>query len=180
MEDKMKILIVNGSHRKGNTYRFVSNLLDLLTENGHTVDVLNLLEKRFDICDGCLICEDTGKCVIEDCFSNDIVPKLIEADAYVFAMPIYFNSVPALFKNFIDRTNSLCSYFEENTKKLAVFLVGQLEEDEGSFASVLRYLGEYSEIMGFERTEKDICVTAREPDEFLIDNDIKDIVKTWF
>lgn len=176
----MKILVINGSHRNGNTTKFVGCVTTLLQDQGHSVNVLNLLTNRFEICDGCLACEETGVCVLNDYFTNIVAPKLMEADAYVFAMPVYFNSVPALFKNFIDRTNCLCGYFEENPKKLGVFLVGQLEEAEGSFESVLRYLGEYADIMNFELAEETICVTAREPGEIEIDENVKSAIATWF
>lgn len=176
----MKVLVINGSHRIGNTSKFADYLSAVLTNAGHSVDVLDLLGNRFGICDGCLICEETGECVIDDTFTNAVVTRLTEAEAYVFAMPVYFNAVPALFKNFIDRTNCLCTYFGEHQKKVGVFLVGQLEESEGSFSSVIRYLNEYAEIMNFEMAEKVVCITAREPGVITIEDDVKDIVKTWF
>lgn len=176
----MKVLVINGSHRKGNTNRFVKELEIFLSEEGHSVKRLDLLENRFAICDGCLACEETGQCVINDGFTDVIVPELLESDAYVFAMPVYFNTVPALFKSFIDRTNSLCAYYEENPKKVAIFLVGQLDESEGSFSSALAYLREYAEIMNFELCGDSVCVTAREPNDLIVTNEIKKKVLTWF
>lgn len=176
----MKILIINGSHRLGNTARFVEYVQATLSDKGFRVETLDLLNNRFDICDGCLSCEETGKCVSTDLFTKLIVPKLTSADAYVFAMPIYFNTVPALFKNFIDRTNCLCSYYEANHKKVALFLVGQLEKEEGSFDSAIQYLREYADIMHFELVDNNITVTAREPAEIVISQEIKDMIDSWF
>ncbi len=175
----MRVLIVNGSHRKGNTYRFVGELMSVLVGKNITVDVVNLIDDRFSICDGCLSCEKTGVCHIDDTFTKNIIPKLINADMYVFAMPVYFNSVPALFKNYIDRTNCLYSYYQENSKKVAVFLVGQLEIEEGSFDSVMKYLSEYAAIMNFDMMKNNIIVTAREPDELRFNEDYIDIIDTW-
>ncbi len=174
----MNILIINGSHRVGNTKRFVEAAKGILAEKGHKVDTLDLLEQRFDICNGCLVCEETGDCVLSDVFTEDIFPALKSVDAYVFASPVYFNTVTTLFKNFIDRTNCLCGYYEENQKKLAVFLVGQADEE--SLQSALAYLNEYAEIMNFDVIENSVCVIARDADELEITDEINSIVNRWF
>lgn len=174
----MNILIINGSHRVGNTKRFVETAESILTNKGYKVDTFNLLEKRFDICNGCLVCEDTGECVLPDVFTADIFPALKLADAYVFASPVYFNTVTTLFKNFIDRTNSLCGYYEENQKKLAVFLVGQADEE--SLQSALGYFKEYAEIMNFDVVEDNICAIARDANELEITEEIQNTVSKWF
>ncbi len=176
----MKILIINGSHRHGNSKIFVETAQNILEAQGHSVEVLNLLENRFEICDGCLVCEETGKCVIDDLFTTTIFPSLVSADAYVFATPVYFNGVTALFKNFIDRTNCLCGYFEENQKKAAIFLVGQLDEAEGSAVSTLNYLKEYAEIMNFDLSSNNIIVTAREAGTIELTEEIKETISQWF
>lgn len=174
----MKILIINGSHRIGNTNHFVETATKILSQKGHEIETLDLLKKRFEICDGCLICEETGECVIEDFFTTDIYPALKSADAYIFATPVYFNSVTTLFKNFIDRTNCLCEYYETHQKKIAIFLVGQADEE--SLNSALGYLNEYAEIMNFDVVKENICVIAREAGELEIDEKITKVVNKWF
>lgn len=174
----MNILIINGSHRNGNTKRFIKKAEEVLSKKGYSVEILELLEKKFEFCKGCLVCEESGECVIDDTFTQDIYKALKEADAYVFATPVYFNTVTALFKNFIDRTNCLCSYYEENPKKITMFLVGQADED--SLNSALGYLNEYAEIMNFEVAGESICVIAKEADELEISEKITEIVKGWF
>lgn len=174
----MKILIINGSHRMGNTKYFVEEASQILSQKGHEIESLDLLDKRFEICDGCLICEETGKCVIKDTFTKEICPVLKSADAYVFATPVYFNTVTTLFKNFIDRTNCLCEYFESNSKKVAFFLVGQADEE--SLNSALHYLNEYAEIMNFDVIKDNICVLARDVGELKVDETLKTIVSNWF
>lgn len=174
----MNILIINGSHRAGNTKRFVEAAKSILTGKGHKVDTIDLLEQRFDICNGCLVCEETGECVLSDMFTAEIFPALKLADAYVFASPVYFNTVTTLFKNFIDRTNCLCGYYEENQKQLAIFLVGQADEE--SLHSALDYLKEYAEIMRFAVVKDSICVMARDADELEITNEINSVVNKWF
>lgn len=174
----MKILIINGSHRMGNTKHFVEKASKILSQKGHEVETVDLLKKRFEICDGCLICEETGECIIKDSFTEEIYPALKSADAYVFATPVYFNTVTALFKNFIDRTNCLCEFYEANQKKIAIFLVGQADEE--SLNSALGYLNEYAEIMNFDIAEENICVIAREAGELEIDEKIVEVVNNWF
>jgi len=59
-------------------------------------------------CDACDICrEDSSKdCVIDDDMQN-LYPKLRRADALVIASPIYFATVAAQTKLFIDRCYAL-------------------------------------------------------------------------
>lgn len=54
-----------------------------------------------------MTCYKTGKaCSFDDDF-NDIAPAILEADAVVFTMPVYWYSIPAQIKGAIDRLFSL-------------------------------------------------------------------------
>ena len=70
--------------------------------------------RRFDAalmkiggCHACQTCFKTGKaCSFDDDF-NTIAPSIINADAVVFTMPVYWYSIPAQIKGVIDRLFSL-------------------------------------------------------------------------
>jgi len=174
----MNILIVNGSHRVGNTKRFTRFAEKVLSRQGHNVTTLDLLQTRFDICCGCLTCEETGQCVLDDNFTREVVPKLKEADGYVFASPVYFDTVPALFKNFIDRTNCLCEFYQTHPKNAVAFLVGQNDED--SVVAALRYLQNYADIMNMDFLEDSIISFARTADELAMGEELENIISLWF
>ena len=58
-------------------------------------------------CRACETCFKTGKaCSFDDDF-NTIAPAILEADAIVFTMPVYWYSIPAQIKGVIDRIYSL-------------------------------------------------------------------------
>lgn len=156
----MKAVIINGSHRIcGNTGVFTKYLDTVLKEANVESELINLVEHDIEFCNGCLECEDTGECTIKDSFNN-IADRLKKADIIIFATPNYFNAPSARFKNFIDRTNSLCNFFNENSKRYASFIVGQTDEE--SCLDVFRYLRTYSEIMSFiPLTDKPIIRIAR-------------------
>jgi multimeric flavodoxin WrbA len=174
----MKTLIINGSHRTGNTSAFSNAAVELIKSIGQSAEIINLRECNLEYCTGCLECEATGECILNDDFNEKILPKLLECNAYIFASPVYFNMLPARMKNFIDRTNPLCGYFEENQKKVAIFLVGQADEE--SLASAEKCLLEYSQIMNFEIMGDSILKIARDIGELVIDDSIKEVVAEWF
>lgn len=116
----MKILAICGSPRKGNTEFMLNKVL----ENAEGEKELILL-KELDIkhCMGCLGCDKTNKCVIQDDMQK-LYPKLTDCDILVIGTPNYFNNVPGLLKDFIDRTNP---FYETDTlkgKKVVVLVVG--------------------------------------------------------
>ena len=58
---------------------------------------------KIGFCHACETCYKTGKaCSFDDDF-NVIAPAILEADAVVFSMPVYWYSIPAQIKGVIDR-----------------------------------------------------------------------------
>jgi multimeric flavodoxin WrbA len=101
----MKILAINGSHRKGNTEAILKKILDGASSKGAQVELVNLRERNVENCKACSGCEDEGTCNIGDEFPH-IFEKLVNADLVVLGSPNYFNNVSALMKGFIDRMNA--------------------------------------------------------------------------
>ena len=56
---------------------------------GHTVEKVTLRGKKIAFCRGCLICQKTQQCVIED-DAIAIAEKMRTADVIAFATPIYY------------------------------------------------------------------------------------------
>ena len=98
-----KILIVQGGGgQKGNTAQLVSHFVKGAEERGHSVEVISLLKNEVKGCLGCNACRYGKPCIQKDSF-NDLVPKMKEADLLVFASPLYFWTVSARIKAFIER-----------------------------------------------------------------------------
>ena len=105
----MKVLVVLGSPRKnGNTETLVNSLIDGARAAGAAAELIRLADYRIQPCVACGGCEKTGRCVIEDDM-QDLYDKIDRADRLVIASPIYFYSVTAQTKAFIDRCQAMWS-----------------------------------------------------------------------
>lgn len=99
-----KIVILTGSARKnGNTAAMAQAFLSAAQAKGHTVILHNAALMNVGGCHGCETCYSTGKpCSFDDGF-NLIADDLLSADGMVFAMPLYWYSMPGQIKNVIDK-----------------------------------------------------------------------------
>lgn len=114
----MKITVFSGSHKgkDGNTLIMVEEFLKGAEEAGAETENIILAEKNIMYCKGKFECwlKAPGKCTLHDDMDN-LIPKFMNSDMVVFACPVYFDNVPALLKNFIDRlTPVLLPHFEED------------------------------------------------------------------
>lgn len=55
-----------------------------------------------------MTCFKTGKACSFDNYFNIIAPNILDADAVVYAMPVYWYSIPSQIKDVIDRVFSFC------------------------------------------------------------------------
>ncbi len=105
----MKITVITGSPRNnGNTAAMVAAFTKAAEAKGHDVVRFDAAMMNIGGCHACMTCFKTGKaCSFDDDF-NIIVPHIMDADAIVFAMPVYWYSIPAQIKGVIDRIFSFC------------------------------------------------------------------------
>jgi multimeric flavodoxin WrbA len=104
-----KILIVKGSPRKkGNSAALADELADAARSAGATVETFYLHGMDIRPCNACDSChEHTDKnCIVKDGMQK-LYPKVREADAVVLASPIYWFTVSAQTKLFMDRCYAL-------------------------------------------------------------------------
>lgn len=103
----MKIVVITGSpRRKGNTSAMVDAFIAEAERLGHSVQRFDAAQMNIGGCHACETCYKTGKaCSFDDDF-NTVAPALLEADGILFAMPVYWYSIPAQIKGVIDRMYS--------------------------------------------------------------------------
>lgn len=126
----MKIIAVIGSTRNGNTKYMVEKIIDGIKREDARCDVqkIYLRDIKMEFCDGCLVCDETGECVINDDMSK-IVAEIRKADGFIFASPARWALLSGEMKTFFDRLNPL-AVKEEMAGKLCVnIVIGQSEED---------------------------------------------------
>ena len=107
----MKIITILGSPRKkGNTAKVLS-LFEAIVEKNHEVERINITKYKVGGCLGCYKCQERKHepgCVQED-DALTIFDKMIQADAIVYASPLYCWSFTSQIKPLIDRHFCLVS-----------------------------------------------------------------------
>ncbi len=106
---KKKIVLITGSPRRGgNTFAMADAFAAAAEAAGHTVERFDAAMMKLEGCRACETCFKTGKACSFDNDFNKIAPAIEEADGIVFAMPVYWYSVPAQIKCVIDKLYSFC------------------------------------------------------------------------
>ena len=133
-----KIVVITGSPRKnGNSFAMTDAFIKAAEEKGHTVTRFDAAMKNVGGCQACETCFKTGKaCSFDDDF-NAVAPAIMEADAVVFTMPVYWYSIPAQIKGVIDRLFSFCVAGKDVAGKECA-LITCCEEDDMSVMDGVR------------------------------------------
>ncbi len=99
----MKVLAISSSPRNGgNSDVLCERLLEGAQKAGHETEKISLSGRKITPCHACYGCRKTEVCVKKDDM-EEIIEKLIKADVIVLATPVYFYSMSAQMKIFIDR-----------------------------------------------------------------------------
>ena len=103
-----KIVVITGSPRtNGNSFAMTDAFIQAARQKGHSVTRFDAAMMKIGGCRACETCYQTGKaCSFDDDF-NTSAPAILEADAVVFTMPVYWYSIPAQIKGVIDRMYAL-------------------------------------------------------------------------
>ncbi|MFH2055393.1 MAG: flavodoxin family protein [bacterium] len=105
----MKLLVVNGSPRQGSSTEILAEkVVEGFQSVAPDAEVVSVRLNDLDIipCQSCGVSPAPTPCL----FRDDLYPwleQLVSADAILIASPIFFDSVSAQTKLFIDRTNCL-------------------------------------------------------------------------
>lgn len=115
------LLGIDGSPRaNGNTAFLLDVAMKAAEEKGEgaiRTEIIHLRDYKIAPCIGCFGCTTNAKekgsekaCVIYQDGMNEIYPKLKECDGLIIAAPVYFGSINAQTKAFMDRTEPLLRY----------------------------------------------------------------------
>jgi multimeric flavodoxin WrbA len=111
-DQKVEILGIVGSPRKkGHTGFLIEEALKAARElGGINAEAIYLSDKKIEPCSSCsdssglLICGSHKRCIHNDDMTNELYDKLMRADGIIVGSPVYFGSITAQLKAFIDRT----------------------------------------------------------------------------
>ena len=101
--------LFGGPRKKGNTATVLGWVEDELIAIGHSVERVNLSSKDINGCIGCMKCKekpDAPGCVQKD-DGIDVINRMVENDAVIYASPLYYWGFSAQMKALIDRCFSL-------------------------------------------------------------------------
>jgi multimeric flavodoxin WrbA len=110
-----QVLVILGSPRKkGNSSVLATRISRGAKSAGAEVETVFLHALKISPCRGCDTCkkQDSRGCAVKDDM-QEIYRKLIKADAWVIASPVYWFTMSAQTKIFMDRCYALTAYAEK-------------------------------------------------------------------
>ena len=117
----MKVLCLLGSRNPdGQTASAAQAILNGVTEQGHETELVILTEKHLERCRQCDnngwgLCREEGRCVIEDDLAY-LTAKIRNADAVIFATPVYFGDLSESMRAFLDRLRRTFRHSNDKSK----------------------------------------------------------------
>jgi multimeric flavodoxin WrbA len=123
----MKMLLICGSPRKGNTEWILQHLNSAAENRGINSTLVLLRKQTIKSCMGCLSCEAGGDNRAGICKTKDAMQELytymLQSDIIVMGTPVYFGMLSGQLKTFMDRT---CAIWPKlKGKKLAGVAVAE-------------------------------------------------------
>ena len=143
---KMKILVITGSPRKnGNSNTLADNFIKGAQEAGHNVVRFDSAFKNVNPCIACNKCGMNGQCVFKDDFEF-VKENIVDADAVVFATPMYYFGISAQIKAAIDRFYAINGQIHVPKKAALIMTYADTSEKEAKpiishYETLLNYLG---------------------------------------
>jgi multimeric flavodoxin WrbA len=126
-----KIIAIYGSpRRRGNTTILLQKAVQGARASGDVVDEVVLRNLKMSPCLEIYGCKETGRCVIQDDFQN-LYDQVLASSGIMLASPIFFYTVSAHTKIFMDRCQSFWvkkywldkrTYADEESKRKALFI----------------------------------------------------------
>jgi multimeric flavodoxin WrbA len=144
----VKVVAIQGSPHVGNTYDRVEEFGRVLTRLGDVeFEHVALKDVELSPCRGCFSCFARGEdsCPLRDDRAA-IERKLAQADAAVFASPVYSMHVSFLMKQFIDRL----AYTFHRPRYFGKYAVGMAVTGGIGLNETLEYIRMFASTWGFE------------------------------
>ena len=116
----MRIVIIDGSARKGNTLTAINTFIKGASE-GNQIEVIQPEKLHIAPCKGCGACQCHKGCVDKD-DTNETIDKIAAADMILFTTPVYWWGMTAQLKLIIDKC--YCRGMQIKEKKVGLIVVG--------------------------------------------------------
>lgn len=151
---KKQVLVLSSSPRKaGNSDLLCDEFVKGAENAGHTVEKIFLRDKKINYCTGCGLCYDTKVCSQQDDMT-EILSKMVAADVIVLASPIYFYTMCAQMKTFIDRC---CARYTEITNKEFYYILTAADPESGAMDRAVTEFRGFLECLDQPREKGTLC-----------------------
>lgn len=121
----MKIVVINGSARKGNTLTAINSFVKGAGEKNE-IEIIAPDKLNISPCMGCGVCQCHKGCVAKD-DTNSTIDKIAAADMILFATPVYWWGMTGQLKLVIDKC--YCRGMQMKGKKVGFIVVGGASTD---------------------------------------------------
>lgn len=144
---KNVLILMSAGTRKGNTDRLTDAYIRGLSDKGHSVTKVYLGSMCMAGCRGCGACQRNGnRCAVQDDMQL-LYPLFIACDVLVMASPLYFWTITAKLKSFIERLYAI-SVEDKYPEKETVLLMTAGDNNEHTFDQALSYFHIISGVLG--------------------------------
>lgn len=121
-----KVLIISTSLRTNSNSDILARECEKgARDAGLDTEYVSLKGKDIKHCIGCLSCQKTNKCVLNDDVA-DIMAKVREAEVIVYATPIYYYEMCGQMKTLLDRLNPL---YPSDYKFRDIYMIATAADD---------------------------------------------------
>ena len=136
----MKVLILNGSPRKGNTVTAIDALKKGLQARPDAADIevmqIDAEGRNIIPCKGCDACGCMSRCIFAD-DSPETNEAVEAADVLVFTTPVYWWGITAQLKLIIDKFYARASKLKGN-KIIGSIVIGEAELDDPEYEIIAK------------------------------------------
>lgn len=146
-QGKNVLVLMGSSTKHGNTDQLTDAYIKGVVERGYTVTKVYLRSTHLDGCRGCGVCQrGTNRCVIQDGM-QELYRIFAQCDTLVMASPLYFHTITARLKAFIERLYAI-SVEDKYPVKDTVWLMTAGDDKEEVFDHVKQYFNIISNVFG--------------------------------
>lgn len=112
--DKMALGLVGSPRADGSTASLIRKALSGLESIGYESKEMNVADLKLEYCSGCMTCETTRKCRIEDNFAI-LKETFWKADIVIIGSPSYWGDITGHLKVMFDRFTPYCNTIDGKT-----------------------------------------------------------------
>ena len=185
LKKDVKILALFGSPRKKGNSTLLANHIILGAESrGAIIESIYLNGLNIKPCQGCYACQEENSrgCAVDDDMQG-IYPKITEADALIIASPVYWFTMSAQTKIFMDRC--IATYNEDpeksqlHGKKIAIAMTfGDKDAFSSGCVNALRTFQDAYNFVGADIAGM-VYGSAEEPGEIAADTELMKDAEAW-